>query len=55
MTPREEYLHKRLMELTLIADSRELDSVEQAEERRLEEELKSILEQKSLFSKLEEN
>jgi len=45
MTIREEYIHRRLLELALIAETRELDIVEQNEERRLMEELKKILEE----------
>ena len=44
MTVREEYIHRRLMELACIADTRDLDSVEKDEERRLLEELKKIIE-----------
>ncbi len=39
MTPREEYIHKRLMELALIAETRELDAVEKQEEKELTKEL----------------
>ena len=39
MTPREEYIHKRLMELACIAETRDLDEVEKHEEERLEKEL----------------
>ena len=39
MTPREEYIHKRLMELALIAETRELDAVEKQEESELTKEL----------------
>jgi len=43
MGVREEYVYKRLVELALIAETRELDSVEQAEERRLMEEAKTFI------------
>lgn len=46
MTPREEYIHKRLMELALIAETRELDAVEKQEEKRLIEELKKFTEER---------
>jgi len=46
MTPREEYIHKRLMELACITDSRELEGIEQAEEKRLTEELEEITEER---------
>ena len=39
MSQREEWIHKRLMELALIAETRELDPVEKAEEKRLLKEL----------------
>jgi len=39
MTSREEYIHRRLMELALIAETRELDDVEKNEERELLKEL----------------
>ena len=39
---REEYVHRRLMELALIAETRELDEVEKEEERRLSEEAESF-------------
>lgn len=39
MTPREEWIHKRLMELALIAETRELDAVEKQEEKELTKEL----------------
>ena len=42
MTPHEEYIHKRLMELACIADTRELDEVEKQEERELLKELDQI-------------
>lgn len=35
----EQYIQKRLMELALIAEVRDLDPVEQAEEKRLMQEL----------------
>lgn len=35
----EQYIQKRLMELALIAETRDLDPVEQAEEKRLMQEL----------------
>ena len=44
MTAREKYLHLRLMELAITAESRELDEVERNEEKLLAEELKLILE-----------
>jgi hypothetical protein len=46
MSTREEYVHRRLMELACIADSRELDSVEKEEEKRLIEELKKFAEER---------
>ncbi len=46
MSAREEYVHKRLMELACIADTRELDSVEKAEEKRLIEELQKFAEER---------
>lgn len=46
MTPREEYIHKRLMELACITDSRALDLVEKEEEKRLIEELKKFAEER---------
>ena len=39
MTLREEYVHKRLMELALIAETKELDAVEKQEEKELAKEL----------------
>ena len=39
MTRREEWIHKRLMELALIAETRELDDVEKREEQELINEL----------------
>ena len=42
MSPREEYIHKRLMELALIAETRELDPVEKREEQELAKELELI-------------
>ena len=39
MTQREEWIHKRLMELALIAETRELDDVEKREEQELINEL----------------
>jgi len=39
MTSREEYIHRRLMELALIAETRKLDDVEQREEEELTKEL----------------
>jgi len=45
MAPREEYIHKRLMELALIAETRELDAVEKQEESELTKELKKFAEE----------
>lgn len=42
MTDREKYIHRRLMELACIADTRELDEVEKQEERELLKELDQI-------------
>ena len=42
MSPREEYIHRRLMELALIAETRELDEIEKREEVALEKELELI-------------
>jgi len=42
MGTREEYVHRRLMELAFIAETRELDEVEKEEERRLSEEVESF-------------
>ena len=42
MASREEYLHRRLMELACIAETRELDEVEKAEEKRLIIELETL-------------
>ena len=39
MSQREEYVHKRLMELALIAETRELDTLEKQEEKSLINEL----------------
>ena len=39
MSNREQYIHRRLMELACIAETRDLDPVEQAEEKRLMQEL----------------
>lgn len=39
MTQREDYIHRRLMELSLIAETRELDALEKEEERNLIKEL----------------
>ena len=44
MSTRVEYIHRRLMELALIAEARELDRVEQEEERRLLKELEILTE-----------
>lgn len=41
MSDREKYIHKRLMELALIAENRELEIIEQEEERRLINELET--------------
>ena len=46
MSQREKYIHRRLMELACIADTRELDTVERDEERMLNEELKNLLSDK---------
>lgn len=43
MGTREDYVCKRLVELALIAETRELDPVEQAEEKRLMEEAKTFI------------
>ena len=43
MSSRKEYLHKRLMELACIADTRELDGVEKEEEHRLTIELETLV------------
>ena len=42
MTQREEWIHRRLMELAYIAETRELDEVEKREEARLENELELL-------------
>jgi len=39
MSSRKEYLHRRLMELACIAETRELDALEKQEERELLKEL----------------
>lgn len=39
MSNRKQYVHRRLMELAYISETRGLDPVEQAEEKRLMEEL----------------
>lgn len=39
MSNRKQYVHRRLMELACIAETRPLDDVEKAEEKRLMEEL----------------
>ncbi len=39
MSNRKQYVHRRLMELACISETRELDPVEKAEEKRLMEEL----------------
>ena len=39
MNPREEYIYRRLMELALIAETRELDPLEKQEEQDLAKEL----------------
>ena len=44
MAKREEYIRRRLMELALIAETRELDAVEVAEEHELSLELENIKE-----------
>lgn len=49
MTQREEWIHKRLIELAYIAETRELDDVEKREEKRLEEELADIINEKNSF------
>ena len=41
MSSREKYIHKRLMELALIAETRELDPVEKDEEKQLLKELEA--------------
>ena len=43
MSSRKEYLHRRLMELAYIADTRELDKVEKEEEHRLMIELETLV------------
>ena len=40
---REEYILKRLMELSLITDSRELEEIEKNEERELLKELEELV------------
>lgn len=42
MDSRLDYIHRRLMELALIADTRELDQLEQEEERQLSKELELL-------------
>lgn len=42
MSQREDYIHRRLMELACIAETRELDSLEQEEERNLIKELELL-------------
>ena len=42
MSSRLDYVHRRLMELALIADTRELDQVEQEEEQQLSKELELL-------------
>ena len=39
MSNRKQYIHRRLMELACIAETRPLDEVEKAEEKRLMKEL----------------
>ena len=39
MSNRKQYIHRRLMELACIAETRSLDDLEKAEEKRLMEEL----------------
>ena len=39
MSNRKQYIHRRLMELACIAETRGLDDLEKAEEKRLMEEL----------------
>ena len=39
MSNRKQYVHRRLMELACIAETRPLDDLEKAEEKRLMEEL----------------
>ena len=39
MSNRKQYIHRRLMELACIAETRPLDDLEKAEEKRLMEEL----------------
>jgi len=39
MSNRKQYIHRRLMELACIAETRPLDEVEKREEERLEKEL----------------
>lgn len=39
MSNREQYIHRRLMELALIAETKELDALEKEEERNLIKEL----------------
>ena len=39
MSNRQQYVHRRLMELACIAETRDLDDVEKREEERLEKEL----------------
>lgn len=46
MTSREQYIRKRLMELALLTDSRELEEIEKAEERELIKELQGIIEKR---------
>lgn len=41
MGAREDYIHRRLMELACIAETRELDELEKQEERRLLKELET--------------
>lgn len=42
MPNREQYIHRRLMELACIAENRSLDRVEKREEERLENELELL-------------
>ena len=42
MTSREQYIHKRLMELALLTDNRPLEEIEKNEEKRLIQELEEI-------------
>ena len=42
MTDREAYIHRRLMELALLADCRHLEEIEKDEERALTKELEEM-------------